>query len=340
MPATAYRFPARCQLELHGRDRATFLHGFCTQDIKRLQPGQGGEAFVTSIKGRVLAHIAVSCHADQLSISAVAGTAERLIPHLDRYVITEQVRFVDRSQELTTWHLWGTAGSLEGAALELGIPALDTPLAALATQPPGSHVATEWNAIPFLLRRHAWYHGPGWELVAPAAAATELEAELARHGQEFLTASAYEFLRIHSGYPTYGRDITDERLAQEVDRTAQAISFHKGCYLGQEPIARIDALGHVNRLLTRLSTPAGYSPATQVPPDGTELWPAEADSETPIGFITSAAADPAGREVAALAYVRTQARSPGALLTARWKTEWDNLSLPLQVATATDSPAP
>jgi folate-binding protein YgfZ len=117
--------------------------------------------------------------------------------------------------------------------------------------------------------------------------------------------AAIDAFRIEAGMPLYGRDITIENLPQEVNRNAQAISFTKGCYLGQETVARIDALGHVNRLLVGVRI-AGK----QVPSDGAELT---IDGKA-VGHVTSAAFSPRLGKAVALAYVRTTSAKPGTRL--------------------------
>jgi folate-binding protein YgfZ len=105
-----------------------------------------------------------------------------------------------------------------------------------------------------------------------------------------------EIIRLEAGVPLYGVDITDENLPQEVNRNAQAISFTKGCYLGQETVARIDALGHVNKLLVGLKFAGETVPAT-----GTELT---AQGKA-VGQVTSAVYSPRLKAPLALGYVRT-----------------------------------
>jgi folate-binding protein YgfZ len=112
-------------------------------------------------------------------------------------------------------------------------------------------------------------------------------------------------VRIEYGMPLYGRDITLENLPQEVNRNAQAISFTKGCYLGQETVARIDALGHVNRLLVVVKF-AGE----RIPSPGDELQ----IEGKPVGQVTSAAFSPRVSKPLALAYVRTASAAPGTRL--------------------------
>ncbi len=117
--------------------------------------------------------------------------------------------------------------------------------------------------------------------------------------------AAFDALRTEAGFPLYGIDITDANLAQEVNRTAQAISFTKGCYLGQEPIARIDAMGHVNQQLRGIRLSAGPVPAA-----GTEVLTTDGDPRK-IGQITSAAMSYGTNLPVALGYLKRNYDSPG-----------------------------
>src|SRR5579862_3034371 len=83
--AAVVDFSDRGLLELTGADRVKFLHSFCTNDIKRLAAGDGCEAFITNVKGRVLGHVWIDATDTSLWLDAVAGSAERLVPHLERY---------------------------------------------------------------------------------------------------------------------------------------------------------------------------------------------------------------------------------------------------------------
>jgi tRNA-modifying protein YgfZ len=128
-----------------------------------------------------------------------------------------------------------------------------------------------------------------------------LESLLAPHLTE-ATAEVAEIARIEQGLPAYGVDITSENLPQEVGRDAQAISFTKGCYLGQETVARIDALGHVNRHLSRIAIDS-ESP----PPRGAEFLSA---GKT-VGNVTSSCFSPRLGKSLALGYLRRGSHGPG-----------------------------
>jgi folate-binding protein YgfZ len=161
----------------------------------------------------------------------------------------------------------------------------------------------ETNSAITAARRVDWLNQPGYLLLIPRGQLDEIQQLLTSAGIAPGTSETFEVLRIEAGFPRYGSDISDENLAQEVGRTAQAISFTKGCYLGQEPIARIDAMGHVNRQLCRLKLANGPVPAS-----GAELF--AADDDKPVGHVTSAAFSPTDNLPVALAYLRTQLLAP------------------------------
>jgi folate-binding protein YgfZ len=131
---------------------------------------------------------------------------------------------------------------------------------------------------------------------------------------------AFHALRIEAGMPLYGIDISEDNLAQEVGRTKQAISFTKGCYLGQEPIARIDALGHVNRELCGLKLSTGSAP-----PPGRAVNSEDGSKE--IGSITSSVLSPLDNTPFALAYLKSQYLTPGT----RVSIPIDDASIPATV---------
>ena len=113
-------FSGRAEIELTGRDRASFLHNFCTADIKRLTPGQGSEAFFCNLQGKILDHGYIVCRESSLVIDTPAAHAEALVKHLDRYLIREDVQFHDRSADVGKLLLSGAASgelvkSLTGA---------------------------------------------------------------------------------------------------------------------------------------------------------------------------------------------------------------------------------
>lgn len=287
--------PGRTQIELTGSDRARFLHNFCTNDIRSLQPGHGCEAFVTNVQGKVLAHIFVYAEPESLWLDSVPGCADRVLAHLQKYQISERVDFHDRTAETALLFLTGPdASTTLHAAGALG-----------ADLPPLQHVRTTCAGQAIHVRRNDLLALPGFQIVCPVAGASDVRDRLLAAGARLASAPVFDALRIEAGFPEYGRDITDANLAQEVDRTESAISFSKGCYLGQEPIARIDALGHVNQQLRGLRLASGLIPAV-----GSDVVSTD-DEARPLGKITSAALSFGSDFPVALAYMKRHFDSPG-----------------------------
>ncbi len=293
-PAWLFDVSDRVQIELTGADRAKFLHNFCSNDIKKLQPGQGCEAFVTNIKGKIVGHIFVFSEAESLWLESVPGSAATLIPHLDRFIIREDVQLHDRSAEFAELLLVG----------ERSTELLEKWLPGLAELPTCGHLANGSNALPIRsARRVDWFESPTWLLLIPVADRDRVEQTLTQAGCTIGDSNRFHALRIAAGFPLFGIDITEDNLAQEVSRTELAISFTKGCYLGQEPIARIDAMGHVNRILCRLKLATDLAP-----PPGTEVFDKVPPDGKSIGSITSSVS---GAETLCLAYLRSAFAKPG-----------------------------
>ena len=287
---TVYDLSDRTQIELIGADRAKFLHGFCTNDIKSLQPRQGCEALLTNIKGRVLGHLFVFAGAQSLWLDTVPGQETAIISHLDRYVIREDVQLIGRSEERGELFVSGTHAA-QLLVLEEGLA-------------PYGSVAREAFGNAFEIRRVDMLGQPGFLLSISRTALEFTRSNLLAVGCLNGSPEQFETRRIEAGFPAYGRDITDDNLAQEIARTKQCISFTKGCYLGQEPIARLDAMGHTNRELRRIVFEPRAKPAV-----GAVIHSAETDDEA--GVITSVAplANAIG-QIPALAYLKTKFGQP------------------------------
>ncbi len=232
----------RTRIRLTGADRATFLHGFCTNDIKRLRSGDGCEAFVTNAKGKVEGHVFVFCLPDALVLDGVPDQAEHLLAHLNRYVIREDVQLEDLAAQFDCLLVGGPrAAELLESRLAMALPETmyGTTSGALAG------IAVTVSRVPLLAV-------PAYLLSCTANQGDALRQSLTSSNAPVIDPQVLEVARVEAGFPAYGCDITADNLPQEVDRTEQAVSFNKGCYLGQETVARLDSLGHVNRSLAAL----------------------------------------------------------------------------------------
>ena len=298
----------RAFLELAGADRAKFLNNLCSNDVLRLTPGAGCEALLLNAKGRIVGHVFVYCSPEALVLDAAPGQAEKLTAHLDRYIIREKVELRDRTSEFAQLLL---AGPQAVALLQrLGAPVPRETL---------SHAPAEIAGQPVFLRRSGLTGPESFTIVCSASDKGAALKTLQEAGAEQCSNEAVEAARIEAGRPLYGQDISEDNLPQELDRNDRAINFTKGCYLGQETVARIDALGHVNRTLVglRFST-------SEPPPPGTELKAGDAV----VGRVTSSAYSPRVNSAIALGYVRAGHNQPGARLASA-AGEAEVLALPM-----------
>jgi folate-binding protein YgfZ len=259
-------------ISVTGADRQRFLNSFCTNDVKRLVPGSSCEAFITNVKGKIVGHGLLHCCEAEIVFFGVPNQAPRLVAHLDRYIIREDVQLRDTTGERSYLLIAG-------------------------------EVPTE--------KRNA---SMSWDIIGrdesklfdfDPSEVTDIIQSLNTQGFVTVGPAAFEAARIEAGMPWYGVDFNEENLPQEVGRDSQAISFTKGCYLGQETVARIDALGHVNQRLSGVRFRGGDAPAI-----GTELT---RDGRI-VGSITSVALSPKLHSPISLAMVRREANSPGTRL--------------------------
>lgn len=295
--AALFDLGQRTQLELTGADRQKYLHNFCTNEIRNLRPGQSCEAFVTTIQGKIKAHIFVFADESSLWVDALPGCEDLLFAHLDKYLITEDVQFQRRSKEFVEFYATGpeVLSRLAGQGLPVG------------DLPTSQHVRASLASHSIDIRRVDWLGGPGCLIQVPAAEATTVWESLVAGGLQPAGSETYNALRIAAGFADYGIDLTEDNLAQEAARTNLAISFTKGCYLGQEPIARIDSMGHVNQELRILRLQSG-----PIPTAGAKvLMPGEVRE---AGTVTSAAWDYSANAPVALAIIKRNYLPPGTKL--------------------------
>ncbi|OYV96370.1 MAG: hypothetical protein B7Z73_00860 [Planctomycetia bacterium 21-64-5] len=288
-------FSHRTRIEVTGDDRAGFLHNLSTNDVKRLQPDSGCEAFLLDARGHVRGHVFLICRRESFIIETVAAQNELLLNHLNRYLIREKVELHDRTGD---WSELLVAGDGSGAVLEK---------IASSTLPHERLASTELLLAgePVTVVRVDMTKPGGYLLLIGRTSQEIVREALISQGATACDAAALEAARLEAGFPWYGIDISDQNLPQEVGRDALAISFQKGCYIGQETVARIDALGHVNKTLVRLRFEG-----QQVPLPGTEL---QVSGQT-VGHVTSAAFSPRAGVPLALGYVRRGSNHPGSML--------------------------
>jgi len=287
-------WPNGSWLELHGNDRGRFLHNLCTNDVLGLPSGGGCEAFFTNVQGKVVGFGTVHAEEDCISIMTESGQAEVLLPHLDKYLIREDVDLSNTTGQQRELLVVGP-NSLT-LARELGVADGVMPWSYLGLN-------KEFEARIYQIDCFAM---PAFLARCPDTQLGSLRTRLDETGVARGDPDVADVLRIENGFPRYGIDISEANLPQEVDRNGSAISFTKGCYLGQETVARIDALGHVNKRLCRVSFASSGVPAV-----GTELR----SNGKSVGSVTSSVWSFDEGSVG-LAYVRRGHDEAGSVLQA------------------------
>jgi folate-binding protein YgfZ len=277
---------ARARFRLTGSDRVRFLHGMVTNDVERLRAGEGCHAAMLSVKGKTLGDLIIYADEEQLLIELDAESRERVRDDLLRHLIIDDVELTDLTDELAELGIYGEDAA---AALEACFGKNLTGLL------PYHHVL----AGPIRIARNDWLSLPGFHLFGRTADLDSISGTP-------LSAEEREVLRVEAGTPRYGVDIDEDRLILEAG-FADAISFDKGCYLGQEVVARATARGHINRKLMGLLL-EGSKPA----PPGTAL---HASARPEAGTITSSVFSRRLGRAIALGYVHRTVFSPGTVLT-------------------------
>jgi folate-binding protein YgfZ len=284
----------RTLIRVSGADAVSYLHNLCTQDIRALREGQCAEAFVTSVQGKTLGYLRVYRRADDLLLETSPGQGETLIAHFERYHIREKVEFENLS---------GQARSLV-ACWDLITAILS--VAKIGERPAeGRFLTVQRDGIVLVANKNIAGDGLGYLVFSSASDCTSwIRSALELNAVE-ISSDELESRRIFQGTIEFGKEVSSENLPQELARDAIAISFTKGCYLGQETVARIDAMGHVNRVLVRLQSDS------QIPVRAGDNIMAD---EKSIGSITSAAKRETHQQSLAYGFVRRGLQTPGTLV--------------------------
>ena len=290
----------RVRLEISGPDRAKFLHNLTTNDIKRLTVGRGCEAFVTSPQGKTIGYLILLAAEEKVIARADPGGDALALPHFRKYGVFDDVSIDDHSSATFELHLFGHQSAVLAQRACGRLPEAEY-----------SHLLTEIGGNLVRLIREAPAVGLGFTVIGERPAVGTVKERLLEHGRDLalieVDAASFDLFRIEAGTPVFGKEITEKNLPQEFGRDDRAINFVKGCYLGQETVARIDALGHVNQLLKGFR----FEPGSPCPEPGSPL---EHEGKR-VGVITSSAFSPLRNSAVGLGLVRTTHNAPGTRLS-------------------------
>ena len=283
------------KVSVTGRDRLAFLQGMLTNDVKGLQPGQGAPAAFLDAHGKVTVLLVVYATADQVLIELPASLTEKTLQTIDRYLISEKAYFESVDEGFAILSVQGPAArglleSLAGGALELA---------------PYAHAEVTIAGAPVRVINRAEGPAPGFHCWVPAGHTAAVRSALESAGAVPAGAETLEVLRIEAGQPWYPQDVDDSVILPET-RLDALVSYTKGCYIGQETVARVKYRGHVNRALSGLVIEGERVPGqgAQVAVDGKE-----------VGRVTSAVRSIALGRPIALGYVRREHFEPGTAVT-------------------------
>lgn len=296
----------RSRLCLTGADRVRFLHGQVTNNVKDLREGEGCYAALVTAKGKLQSDLNIFRLPDELLLDFEPGLAAGVTERLEKFIIADDVQVVDAA---LYYGLLSVQGPKAGEVVRrLGL-AEDVPL-----QPFGFITARDATLGDIYLMNQPRLGGNGFDLFVPTAAlGAVMDRLIAAAGQAGGRACgwrALETARIEAGIPRYGADMDESNLAPEAGIEDRAISYAKGCYIGQEVMARIRTYGQVAKALRGLRLADDLE---SLPVKGDKLFHGGREA----GYITSATASPALRANIALGYVRKEANEPGTVLTLR-----------------------
>ena len=298
--AAVFALADRGVVEVRGSDRERFLQGQLTNDVAGLDPSgarSGCHALVLTPQGRIVADLHVLARADAFWLETDRAAVPALIARLEKYVIADDVQIDDHSDD---WARFGIEGprATELVAAAAGVPVALAPDA--------------WAALPIagadvVVASFGWSGETALQLFAPAASrdavAGALQTSAERLGAVVADAATLEILRVEAGVPRFGAELGEQTLPAEARLVESAVSFRKGCYTGQEVVARMQSRGRVGHLLVGLALPRD---APEVPRPGTPILRDGAKS----GEVTSVALSPAAGPIA-LGFLRAAHAEPG-----------------------------
>jgi tRNA-modifying protein YgfZ len=294
----------RVRIRFGGERAAELLTGLVTNDVDALSPGLGQYAAALTPKGKVAADIRIFADTDGLltDTSPRAGPNWREI--VKKYVNPRVAPYRDVTDET------GDLAVAGPRSRRVVAEAMNAEEEALAALPPYGHLRIGAGDDRAMVVRNAELDTEAYEIFASAPSVPKVRERLLAAGAVPGTSRAWEIARIEVGRPEWGIDMNDSTIPQEANMDELgAISYTKGCYTGQETVARVHFRGHVNRFLRRL-----HFVAAQLPPTNAELVD---DSGNVVGDVRSVALSPRHGGVA-LAMVRREV-PPGTTLRARWE---------------------
>jgi folate-binding protein YgfZ len=289
----------RGRLVVAGPDRASYLQGLLTNDVVALAPGRGCYAAYLTPQGRMIADLFVYELGDIMLLSMPLAVKNTVLAKLEQFIFTEDVKLGDVTDTFAQIAIVGP----NAAAVLSGL--LDGEAAgALGDLPEHGNMRAPLAGQPAIVTRVTDTGEPGFDVYVERSQAAPLRAALVAASVSELDSNTAEAIRIEAGMPRFGLDMDEDTIPLEAGIETRAISFSKGCYVGQEVIIRVLHRGHgrVARKLIGLAIEGAAAP-----PAGTPVRVGDRE----VGRVTSSAMSPALGRPIALAYLHRDFLTPG-----------------------------
>jgi folate-binding protein YgfZ len=295
---------ARLRMLFVGAKAGEALTGLVTNDVLSLQSGSGQFAAALTAKGKIIADVRVFARDDDYLVDASPASGAGFAQMIRKFVNPRLAQYADVSPILRTVGVLGPRAAMSVATVT-GVP-VDA-LRALRALAPYGHLRCSFESASLDIACASDLGVDSFDCFVPVEHANTLWERLITTGGVPVGAAAAEIIRVESGRPRWGVDMDENTLAQEANFDELAgISYTKGCYTGQETVARVHFRGHVNRHLRGLASEVLLAPHA-------ELF---GDDGQPCGEVRSAADSPTFGPIA-IAMVRREI-ADGARVTARW----------------------
>jgi len=297
----------RGRIVVSGADRGTYLQGLLTNDIVALRAGQGCYSAYLTPQGRMIADMYVYELGDTILLTTIHEVKDAVLFKLDQFVFTEDVQLGDVTASFAQFAIVGPQAAHFVASV---IGSLSE--SALAEMPEHGNARVDWRGSAAIVTRTTDAGEAGYDVYVETAQAEAFKAAVADAGVPVLDDALAETIRIEAGVPAFHRDMNEETIPLEAGIESRAISFTKGCYVGQEVIVRVLHRGHgrVARKLVGLRVDGDRVPAV-----GATIQAGNDDAGREVGRVTSSTWSPALNQPIALGYVHRDFVEPGTALT-------------------------
>lgn len=271
-------------IEIRGGDSGKFLNGLLTNNIQGLKEKSGSYNLILTPKGKIIADLFCYTCGDHFGIVCNTLLKQKILDTLKRFIVFQKVEIADQSES------WGAVTVLGPNAKEKFHPVSKVPFDRPVRD--FEYVESSWGDFPLWVIRKKFMDLPSYELWVKRDQLPKLTQALNLPNVDPKTR---EQLRIESATPLYGVDMNETTIPQEAN-LYNALSFNKGCYVGQEIVARLEHRGHVGKQLVSLKTEG-----EEAPPRGEKILSLKGDL---IGEVTSSCYSPKYGAPLALGYLR------------------------------------